>query len=202
MPCVRVCDAGGRFVGCTVPSAKRRHKRRGLATLIGSLFLSQLRLAPCAEDDLPGLDHLRGITLFNLARLAGQTGPLTDFRSGRAVLRYAGLNLRWGRQSRTYRWTITVHARRASRRRGVHCSGRFWGRPSSLCSGGRSSTGSTRALHGPYYPRKREEGMPPQKAKVAVMREFLCMLRSLACSGEAFDPERFTTCESQYAKAA
>jgi hypothetical protein len=59
-----------------------------------------------------------------------------------------------------------------------------------------------RFLYGPYYHRKREEGMESTKAKVAVMRKFLCMLRSLACSGEAFDPERFGTCESQYATAA
>jgi hypothetical protein len=37
------------------------------------------------------------------------------------------------------------------------------------------------------------------KAKVAVMRTFLCMLYSLACSGDAFDPECFSNCESQYA---
>lgn len=54
------------------------------------------------DGELPQLDHLKGITLFNLARLVGQTGPLEDFRSGRALLRYAGLNLR-ERQSGTYR---------------------------------------------------------------------------------------------------
>ena len=34
------------------------------------------------------------------------------------------------------------------------------------------------------------------------MRKFLVMLRSLAVSGEPFDPERFRTCKSQYAQAA
>ena len=58
------------------------------------------RLEACGE--LPRLSHLKGITRFNLARLVGQTGPLRDFRSGRALLRYAGLNLR-ERQSGTYR---------------------------------------------------------------------------------------------------
>ncbi|NBB75061.1 MAG: transposase [Bacteroidetes bacterium] len=62
---------------------------------------------PEADGDLPRLTHLKGITRFNLARLAGQTGPLRDFHSGRALLRYAGLNLR-ERQSGTYRWTIVV----------------------------------------------------------------------------------------------
>jgi len=141
-----------------------------------------------ASGDLPRLSHLKGITRFNLTRLVGQTGPLTDFRSGRALLRYAGLNLR-ERQSGTYRGQTRLSKK---------------GRPLL-----RKVLGQTifpvlrqRFLYGPYYHRKREEGMAGTKAKVAVMRKFLCMLRSLACSGAAFDPERFHTCESQYARAA
>lgn len=141
-----------------------------------------------ASGDLPRLTHLKGITRFNLARLVGQTGPLRDFRSGRALLRYAGLNLR-ERQSGAYRGQTRLSKK---------------GRPLL-----RKVLGQTifpvlrrRFLYGPYYHRKREEGMAGTKAKVAVMRKFLCMLRSLACSGEAFDPERFRTCESQYARAA
>lgn len=141
-----------------------------------------------ADGELPRLSYLKGITLFNLARLAGQTGPLTDFQSGRALLRYAGLNLR-ERQSGTYRGQTRLSKK---------------GRPLL-----RKVLGQTvfpvlrrRFLYGPYYHRKLEEGMIGRKAKVAVMRKFLCMLRSLACSGEAFDPERFRTCESQYAQAA
>lgn len=48
-----------------------------------------------ATGALPRLDeHVSGVTLFNMARLVGQTGPLQDFPSKRALLRYAGLNLR------------------------------------------------------------------------------------------------------------
>lgn len=57
-------------------------------------------------------------------------------------------------------------------------------------------------LYGPYYHRKLQEGMVAAKAKVAVMRKFLRMLHSLARSGEAFAPDRFRLCESQYAKTA
>ncbi|PEN10353.1 IS110 family transposase, partial [Longibacter salinarum] len=141
-----------------------------------------------ASGDLPALDHLKGLTLFNLTRVAGQTGPLTDFRSRRAVLRYAGLNLR-ERQSGSYRGQTRLSKK---------------GRPLL-----RKILGQTvfpvlrrRFLYGGYYHRKREEGMIGSKAKVAVMRKFLCMLHSLACSGDAFDPERFSTCESQYAQTA
>jgi len=138
--------------------------------------------------DRPQLDHLKGLTLFNLTRVAGQTGPLTDFGSGRVVLRYAGLNLR-ERQSGTYRGQTRLSKK---------------GRPLL-----RKVLGQTvfpmlrrRFLYGPYDHRKLEEGMVGQKAKVAVMQKFLRLLHSLAWSGQAFDPERFQTCESQYAMAA
>jgi transposase len=108
-----------------------------------------------ASGDLPQLTHLKGITRFNLARLVGQTGPLRDFRSGRALLRYAGLNLR-ERQSGTYRGQTRLSKK---------------GRPLL-----RKVLGQTifpvlrrRFLYGPYYHRKREEGMAGTKAKVAVM---------------------------------
>lgn len=141
-----------------------------------------------ARGELPRLSHLKGITRFNLARLVGQTGPLKDFRSGRALLRYAGLNLR-ERQSGTYRGQTRLSKK---------------GRPLLRKVLGQTTFPLLRRqfLYGPYYHRKLEEGMIGRKARVAVMRKFLCMLRSLACSGERFDPERFRTCESQYAAAA
>lgn len=139
-----------------------------------------------ADGDLPELAHLKGITLFNLARLAGQTGPLEDFQSGRALLRYAGLNLR-ERQSGTYRGQTRLSKK---------------GRPLLRKILGQTIFPVLRKafLYGPYYHRKLQEGMVAAKAKVAVMRKFLRMLHSLARSGETFDPERFTQCESQYAQ--
>jgi len=138
--------------------------------------------------ELPELAHLKGITLFNLARLAGQTGPLEDFSSGRALLRYAGLNLR-ERQSGSYRGQTRLSKK---------------GRPLLRKILGQTIFPVLRKamLYGPYYHRKLREGMARQKAKVAVMRKFLCMLLSLARSGETFDPKRFNTCESQYARLA
>jgi transposase len=140
-----------------------------------------------AGDELPELDHLKGITLFNLARLVGQTGPLEDFRSRRALLRYAGLNLR-ERQSGTYRGQTRLSKK---------------GRPLLRKILGQTIFPVLRKamLYGPYYHRKLQEGMVASKAKVAVMRKFLCMLHSLVRSGDAFDPERFRQCESQYALA-
>ena len=53
-------------------------------------------------------------------------------------------------------------------------------------------------IYGDYYHEKVNKGMLRQKAKVAVMRKFLCVVYALAKSGERFDPERFRTCESRY----
>jgi transposase len=160
-------------------TARRKHLRTRIEQLGEQLKES---------GDLPALDHLKGLTLFNLTRVAGQTSPLNDFRSGRAVLRYASLNLR-ERQSSSYRGQTRLSKK---------------GRPLLRKILGRTvfPVLRRRFLYGPYYYRKREEGMVGSKAKVAVMRKFLCMLHSLACSGTAFDPERFSTCESQYAQTA
>jgi len=139
------------------------------------------------DRELPDLSHLKGITLFNLTRLASQTGPLTDFGSGRALLRYAGLNLQ-ERQSGTYRGQTRLSKK---------------GRPLLRKILGQTIFPVLRKamLYGPYYHRKLQEGMIAAKAKVAVMRKFLRMLHSLARSEEAFDPERFRMCESQYTLA-
>ena len=157
----------------------RRERLRGQIEAIGHELV--------AKGELPDLSHLKGITLFNITRLASQTGPLTDFRSGRALLRYAGLNLR-ERQSGTYRGQTRLSKK---------------GRPLLRKILGQTIFPVLRKamLYGPYYHRKLREGMVAAKAKVAVMRKFLCMLHSLARSGEAFDPERFRKCESQYALA-
>ena len=55
------------------------------------------------QGELPPIDEVvSGLTLFNLARLLGQTGPLSDFASKRQLLRYAGMSLH-ERESGTYK---------------------------------------------------------------------------------------------------
>lgn len=134
---------------------------------------------------LPKLDEaISGITLFNLARLVGQTGPLADFPSKRALLRYAGLNLR-ERRSGQYRGQTRLSKK---------------GRPLLRKVLGQTVFPVLRRdrLYGPYYHKKRQGGMEAQKAKVAVMRKFLGVVWALTRSGEAFDIERFHRSESQY----
>lgn len=113
---------------------------------------------------------------------------MKDFRSKRALLRYAGLNIR-ERQSGSYRGKDRISKK---------------GRPLLRKILGQTTFPLLRRRHiyGPYYHRKRKEGMISQKAKVAVMRKFLGMLYALVKSGMPFDRQRFTTCESQYRMAA
>lgn len=133
---------------------------------------------------LPKLEHLPGITLFNLARIAGETGPLSDFRSKRALVRYAGLNIR-ERKSGTY-----CGQNRISKK----------GRPLLRKILGQATYPLLRGRHlyGSYYHRKLAEGMHNQKAKVAVMRRFLELLFALSKHQDTFVPDRFTRCQSQY----
>lgn len=75
-----------------------------------------------AEGAMPALDEdVSGITLFNMARLVGQTGPLGDFPTKYALLRYAGLNIR-ERRSGTYRGQNRI-SKKAARSFG-RCSGK------------------------------------------------------------------------------
>lgn len=137
------------------------------------------------QGALPKLDEaLSGITRFNLARLLGQTGPLGDFPSKRALLRYAGLNLR-ERKSGQYRGQTRLSKK---------------GRPLLRKVLGQTVFPVLRRdrLYGPYYHKKCQSGMEAQKAKVAVMRKFLGVLWAMARSGESFDAERFGRSESQY----
>lgn len=138
-----------------------------------------------AQGQMPRLDEaVSGITLFNLARLIGQTGPLEDFPSKRALLRYGGLNLR-ERTSGQYRGQTRLSKK---------------GRPLLRKVLGQTVFPVLRRdrLYGPYYHKKRQHGMEAHKAKVAVMRKFLGVVWAMARSGESFDLERFRRSESQY----
>lgn len=143
-----------------------------------------------ASGELPAIDEaVSGLTLFNLARLLGQTGPLSDFGSKRQLLRYAGMNLR-ERQSGTYRGQTRLSKKGRPLLRKVLGQAIF-----PLLRGDR--------LLGPRYAERRGR-MPERKAKVAAMRKLLVLVygahRSQA-RGERFDAQRVYCCQSQYAAA-
>jgi len=121
---------------------------------------------------------ISGLTLYNLARIAGEAGPFSDFHSRRAFLRYAGLNLR-ERQSGTYRGQTRLSKKGRIMLRRAAAQATF-----PLLRHDR--------LFGAMYARKRGGGMCAQKAKVAVIRKFLVMVYAMSRSGDSFQEYRFT----------
>jgi hypothetical protein len=58
-------------------------------------------------------------------------------------------------------------------------------------------------LYGSYYSRKKnQEKMPGNKAMTCVSRHFLKKFHGWYKSGEAFNRERFFSCETQYQNVA
>lgn len=117
-----------------------------------------------------------GFTELMRAKILAETGPLRRFPHWRALLAYAGLKIRM-RASGKYRGKdkITKKGRALLRK---HL--------------GQAAFALTRKdrLLGPYYHRKRSEGMPGLKARVACMRKLLKLLYGAAKSRQAFNPDR------------
>ena len=139
-----------------------------------------------ARNELPAIDEaVSGITLFNLARLVGQTGPLSDFASKRQLLRYAGMNLR-ERESGQYKGLTRLSKKGRPMLRKVLGQAAF-----PILRGDR--------LLGARYAERRER-MVEQKARVAAMRKLLSIVWGAHRSAAPFDPVH--VCQSQYAVAA
>lgn len=141
-----------------------------------------------ADGVLPPVDEaVSGLTLFTLARLVGQTGPLSDFPTKRHLLRYAGMNLR-ERESGQYKGQTRLSKK---------------GRPLLRKVLGQAAFPLLRSdrLLGARYAERRER-MKRNQAMVAAMRKLLVMIWGAHRSGEPFDPARVHRCQSQYALAA
>ena len=154
---------------------------------------SRLRSRPSARRSRqtascrPSTRPSPALTLFNLARLVGQTGPLDDFPSKRQLLRYAGMNLR-ERESGTYKGQTRLSKK---------------GRPLLRKVLGQAAfplLRSDRLLGEPYAERRKR--MKQTQAMVAAMRKLLTMVWGAHRSAEAFDPARVHRCQSQYASPA
>lgn len=125
----------------------------------------------------------------NLARLLGETGPIRDFANWRLLMRYAGLNIRM-RQSGQYSGQnkITKKGRVLLRKILMNIALPLVKRD---------------RIYGQYYHRKKEvDKMAGNKAMTCVARHFLRKFYGWYKSGEAFNLDRFFTCETQYRKAA
>lgn len=120
----------------------------------------------------------------NMARLLGETGPLCDFPHWRMLMRYTGLNIRM-RQSGRYQGLNKISKK---------------GRPLLRRVLQNIALPLVRKgyLYGSYYSQKKNEAkMPGNKAMTCVARHFLKKFYGWYKSGEAFNHERFFSCENQ-----
>jgi transposase len=125
----------------------------------------------------------------NLARLLGETGPLRDFANWRLLMRYAGLNIRM-RQSGKYSGLNKITKKGRVLLRKI-----LQNIVLPLVKRG--------SIYGEYYHRKKEvDKMVGNKAMTCVARHFLRKFYGWYKSGEAFNLDRFFTCETEYRKAA
>ncbi len=125
----------------------------------------------------------------NLARLIGETGPLSDFNHWRQLMRYSGLNICM-RQSGKF-----VGQNKISKR----------GRPMlrKILQNIVLPLVPKHKLFGEFYHHKKGvEKMPGNKAMTVTARMFLRKFFGWYKSGEAFDLERFTVDTNRSAKAA
>ena len=145
----------------------------------------------CIRDDDPRIPPPTAgvISEKNLARLLAETGPISDFRNWRQLMRYGGLNIRM-RQSGKYTGKNRISKKGSPLLRKVlnHIVLPLV-RQNCLC--------------GEYYHRKREvDKMPGTKAMTIVARHFLRKFYGWYKSGAAFDEKRFFASEAEYLKAA
>ncbi len=125
----------------------------------------------------------------NLARLLGETGPVSDFPNWRLLMRYAGLNIRM-RQSGRYSGLNKISKKGRVLLRKILMN-------IALPLVKRSS------IYGEYYHKKKDvDKMVGNKAMTCVARHFLRKFYGWYKSGEAFNRDRFFTCETEYRKAA
>jgi len=116
----------------------------------------------------------------NLARLLGETGPLSDFDHWRQLMRYGGLNICM-RQSGKFTGQFKISKRGRPMLRKVLQNIVFPLVPKHR-------------LLGDYYHRKKgTEKMPGNKAMTVTSRLFLRKFFGWYRSNQAFDAERFTT---------
>lgn len=128
-------------------------------------------------------------TAFQLGRVLGETGRLTDFPHWRVLLKYAGLNLRT-RESGKFTGQIKLSKKgRAQLRRVLgKLVFRFVKRAE---------------IYGEYYHRrKNQDHMRGTKIMAIVERKLLRLLYSLGRNRQAFNAHRYQTCLTQCRLAA
>lgn len=128
------------------------------------------------------------VSIGNLARIVGETGPFSDFKSARQVKRYAGMNIRL-RESGQYKGQRRISKKGRPRLRQILGQSIF-----HLIKKDR--------ILGAYYHGLKERGMNGTKAMSVVSRKLVDVLFVLSQPGVIFDERRLFTCKSKYKQAA
>lgn len=124
-----------------------------------------------------------------LARLLGESGPLSGYSSWRQLLRMGGVNLRERKSGKYVGQTKIARS----------------GRPLFRAIVNQMALPLVKRdrLYGPYYHHKTGiQNMPGAKAMTAVGRKIVKMIWGWYRSGAAFDPRRVLTCQGQHRRAA
>jgi len=161
-----------------------KHRKTGIEEEMVTILRRLRAKDPTIPTATPGV-----ISEKNLARLLGETGPLSDFDSVKQIMRYAGLNLCM-RQSGQYQGKYKISKKGRSLLRKILSQIAL-----QLVRKG--------ALYGDYYHEKKErQALPGTKALTIVMRHFLRKFYGWYRSQQDFDKKRFFTCQAEYKKVA
>jgi hypothetical protein len=128
------------------------------------------------------------VSIENLARIVGETGPFSDFKSVRQIKRYAGINL-LNRESGYYKGKTRISKKGRVRLRMILGQSIF-----HLIKKDR--------MFGPYYHALKDRGMNGTRAMSVVSRKLLDILFAISKPGVNFDQQRMFKPKSAFIKAA
>ena len=128
------------------------------------------------------------VSVENLARIVGETGPFTDFKSARQIKRYAGMNIRI-RESGQFKGQRKLSEKGRPRLRLIlnHSIFRLIKKTCVL---------------GPYYHGLKDRGMNGTKAMSVVSRKLVDVLFTLSKPNTVFDENRLFVCKGKYKNVA
>lgn len=137
-----------------------------------------------AAKKVPSFEGM-DLSAFQLACIIAETGPLSDFHSSSALLRYAGVNL-CPRESGLYKGKTKISKKGRPLLRKALATAIF-------------TLMRKRGLFGTYYLAKKSQGKKRPLALVAMMRKLLKVLYGTYKSGGVFDINRVFQCASRLA---
>ncbi len=140
-----------------------------------------------AEDIIPVANE--DISSFQLGRILGETGPLSDFDSTNELLKFAGLNLR-KRESGKFKGKLKLSKKGRAPLRKVLGTFIF------------GSVKKGRMFSEYYHVRKKNDKLSGAKLFAILERKLLKFIFGMAKNKESFNSDKILKCESQYKNVA